>query len=113
MSRNELGTANMSAVKGSSASTGQPAGQWQRPLGPLEVWHHTPWWAIWRPTWRRQTGPHNWSVSGAWEYEYQTNGERAREVLQRSFDDDRPMQERDSRRYPQAARRMPRGRMMK
>lgn len=50
-------------------------------------WHRTPWWAFWRPAWRRDK-PTYWNTTHSWEY--QTHKKRARAILEERFDDSSP-----------------------
>lgn len=52
-------------------------------------WHRTPWWAVWRPAWRR-LNPNTWSTTHSWEY--QTTKQRARDFLKENFSDSSPTQ---------------------
>jgi hypothetical protein len=49
-------------------------------------WHRTPWWAFWRPAWRREKPGIFFGTTPEWEY--QTHKQRAREFLKENFSDE-------------------------
>src|ERR1700676_2381833 len=64
------------------AGQGAPqGGDWS--YGYRQKWHPTPRWAFWRPAWRR-LDPGTWNTTHSWEY--QTHKQRARDVLEKSYD---------------------------
>lgn len=79
---------DMAKAAGDGSSIGMGAQAWCPQL-PLEKWHRTPRWAIWRHliwghVWRRQI--HGPGLGGP-GFVYATDGERARDVLARAYDD--------------------------